>query len=45
LIQNQLISLIRYSQACTRAVESVLDQEEKEGVELKIDDYDNFGWG
>jgi hypothetical protein len=34
-----------YSEACTRAVESVLDQEEKEGVELKIDDYDNFGLG
>lgn len=35
----------RYSEACTRALECVLDQEEKEGVEIKIDDYDNFGLG
>jgi len=34
-----------YSEACTRAVESLLDEEEKEGVELKIQDYDNFGLG
>ena len=34
-----------YSEACTRAVESVLDQEEKDGVKLKIEDYDNFGLG
>ena len=34
-----------YNEACTRAVESVLDQEEKEGVELKIQDYDDFGLG
>jgi len=34
-----------YKEACTRAVESVLDQEEKEGVELKIQDYDDFGLG
>jgi hypothetical protein len=34
-----------YNEACTRAVESVLDQEEKEGVDLKIIDYDDFGLG
>ena len=34
-----------YNEACTRAVESILDQEEKQGVNLKIDDYDNFGLG
>ena len=34
-----------YNEACTRAVESVLDQEEKEGVDLKIQDYDDFGLG
>jgi hypothetical protein len=33
----------RYAEATTRAIESVLDQEEKDGVELKIQDYDNFG--
>jgi hypothetical protein len=34
-----------YNEACTRAVESVLDQEEKEGVDLKIQDYEDFGLG
>ena len=34
-----------YSETCTRAVESLLDEEEKEGVELKIQDYDDFGLG
>ena len=34
-----------YSEACTRAIESLLDEEEKEGVELKIQDYDDFGLG
>jgi hypothetical protein len=34
-----------YNEACTRAVESVLDQEEKEGVNLKIQDYEDFGLG
>jgi hypothetical protein len=34
-----------YNEACTRAIESVLDQEEKEGVDLKIIDYDDFGLG
>jgi len=34
-----------YSEACTRALECVLDQEEKEGVELKIENYDDFGLG
>jgi hypothetical protein len=35
----------RYAEATTRAIESVLDQEEKDGVELKIQDYDDFGLG
>ena len=35
----------RYTEATTRAIESVLDQEEKDGVELKIQDYDDFGLG
>jgi len=35
----------RYSEACTRAIECLLDQEEKEGVDLKIHDYDEFGLG
>jgi len=34
-----------YNEACTRAVESVLDQEEKEGVELKIENQDEYGLG
>jgi hypothetical protein len=34
-----------YNEACTRAVESVLDQEQKEGVDLKIQNYDDFGLG
>ena len=34
-----------YNEACTRAVESVLDQEEKEGVDLKIQDYEYVGLG
>jgi len=34
-----------YNEACTRAIESVLDQEEKEGVDLKIQDYEDFGLG
>lgn len=34
-----------YSEACTRAIECLLDQEEKEGVDLRIHDYDEFGLG
>jgi hypothetical protein len=34
-----------YNEACTRAIESILDQEEKEGVEIKVQDYDDFGLG
>jgi hypothetical protein len=34
-----------YNEACTRAIESVLDQEQKDGVDLKIQDYDDFGLG
>lgn len=34
-----------YSEACTRAVECLLDNEEKEGVELDIKDYDRYGLG
>ena len=35
----------RYLEATTRAVESLLDQEEKEGVELKVKNYNDFGIG
>jgi hypothetical protein len=35
----------RYAEATTRAIESVLDDEEKQGVELKIMDYDDYGLG
>jgi len=31
----------RYTEATTRAIESLLDQEEKEGVDLKVLDYDD----
>lgn len=34
-----------YSEACTRALESVLDQNEKQGVQLKINDFDDYGLG
>lgn len=34
-----------YSEACTRAIESVLDQEEKNGVELNIENCDEYGLG
>jgi hypothetical protein len=35
----------RYTEATTRAIESLLDQEEKEGVKLKVLDYDDYGLG
>jgi len=35
----------RYTEATTRAIESLLDQEEKEGVNLKVLDYDDYGLG
>ena len=35
----------RYTEATTRAIESLLDQEEKEGVDLKVLDYDDYGLG
>jgi hypothetical protein len=35
----------RYTEATTRAIESVLDDEEKRGVDLKIIDYDDYGLG
>ena len=35
----------RYTEATTRAIESVLDDEEKQGVELKIMDYEDYGLG
>ena len=35
----------RYTEATTRAIESLLDQEEKEGVELKDLNYDDYGLG
>ena len=34
-----------YNEACTRALESILDEEEKEGVTLKINNYDEYGLG
>jgi hypothetical protein len=35
----------RYTEATTRAIESVLDDEEKQGVELKIIDNNDYGLG
>jgi len=35
----------RYTEATTRAIESVLDDEERQGVNLKIIDYDDYGLG
>ena len=35
----------RYTEATTRAIESVLDDEEKQGVDLKIIDHDDYGLG
>ena len=35
----------RYTEATTRAIESLLDQEEKEGVDIKVLDYDDYGLG
>jgi len=35
----------RYTEATTRAIESLLDQEEKEGVNLKVLNYDDYGLG
>jgi hypothetical protein len=35
----------RYTEATTRAIESILDDEEKQGVELKVMDYDDYGLG
>lgn len=35
----------RYTEATTRAIESLLDQEEKEGVDIKVLNYDDYGLG
>ena len=35
----------RYTEATTRAIESILDDEEKRGVDLKVIDYDDYGLG
>jgi hypothetical protein len=35
----------RYTEATTRAIESLLDDEEKLGVDLKVIDYDDYGLG
>ena len=35
----------RYTEATTRAIESLLDDEEKRGVDLKVIDYDDYGLG
>ena len=34
-----------YNEACTRAVESLLDKEEKDGVTLNIQNYEKCGLG
>ena len=40
-----IFHLDRYTEATTRAIESVLDDEEKQGVDLKIIDHDDYGLG
>jgi len=35
----------KYTEATTRAIESLLDDEEKRGVDLKVIDYDDYGLG
>ena len=35
----------RYTEATTRAIESLLDDEERQGVDLKIIDYNDYGLG
>jgi len=44
-IEDSITKNDRYEEATTRAIESVLDDEEKQGVELKIMDYDDYGLG
>ena len=44
-IEDSIKTSDRYTEATTRAIESVLDDEEKQGVELKIMDYDDYGLG
>lgn len=44
-LENTIKKSDRYTEATTRAIESLLDQEEKEGVDLKVLDYDDYGLG
>jgi hypothetical protein len=44
-IEDSIKKSDRYTEATTRAIESVLDDEEKRGVDLKIIDYDDYGLG
>ena len=45
VLENNIKKSDRYTEATTRAIESLLDQEEKEGVDLKVLDYDDYGLG
>ena len=44
-LQDSIKKNDRYTEATTRAIESLLDDDEKQGVELKIMDYDDYGLG
>jgi hypothetical protein len=44
-IEDSIKKSDRYTEATTRAIESVLDDEEKQGVDLKIIDQDDYGLG
>jgi hypothetical protein len=44
-IEDSIKKSDRYTEATTRAIESILDDEEKQGVELKVMDYDDYGLG
>ena len=44
-LENNIKKSDRYTEATTRAIESLLDQEEKEGVDIKVLDYDDYGLG
>jgi len=44
-LEKEIKKSDRYTEATTRAIESLLDQEEKEGVDLKVLDYDDYGLG
>ena len=44
-LEKEIKKSDRYTEATTRAIESLLDQEEKEGVDIKVLDYDDYGLG